>query len=45
MRMLLSLAMLLLLGTAAFAQAPVPKGEVPQLGFWPAGRRGRFAWL
>jgi hypothetical protein len=31
MRMLLSLAMLLLHGTAAFAQAPVPKGQVPQI--------------
>jgi len=32
MRMLLSLAMLSLLGTAAFAQAPVPKGEAPRIG-------------
>jgi hypothetical protein len=32
MRMLLSLAMLSLLGTAAFAQAPVPKGAAPRIG-------------
>jgi hypothetical protein len=32
MRMLLPLAMLSLLGTAAFAQAPVPKGEAPRIG-------------
>ena len=32
MRLLLSLAMLSLLGTAAFAQAPVPKGEAPRIG-------------
>ena len=32
MRMLLSLALLSLLGTAAFAQAPVPKGEAPRIG-------------
>ena len=32
MRMLLSLAMLSLLGTAAFTQAPVPKGETPRIG-------------
>src|SRR6516165_10050983 len=32
MRMLLSLAMLSLLGAAAFTQAPVPKGEAPQIG-------------
>jgi hypothetical protein len=32
MRMLLSLAMLSLLSTAAFAQAPVPKGEAPRIG-------------
>ena len=30
--MLLSLAMLSLLGTAAFAQAPVPKGQAPRIG-------------
>jgi hypothetical protein len=28
----LSLAMLSLVGTAAFAQAPVPKGEAPRIG-------------
>jgi hypothetical protein len=32
MRMLLSLAMLSLLGMLAFAQAPVPKGEAPRIG-------------
>ena len=32
MRMPLSLAMLSLLGTAAFAQAPVPAGEAPRIG-------------
>ena len=32
MRMLLSFAMLPLLGTAVFAQAPVPKGEAPRVG-------------
>jgi hypothetical protein len=32
MRILLSLAMLSLLRTAAFAQAPVPKGEAPRIG-------------
>jgi len=32
MRMLLSLAMLSLLSTAAFAQAPVPTGEAPRIG-------------
>jgi hypothetical protein len=32
MRMLLSLAMLSLPGTAAFAQAPVPKGVAPRIG-------------
>jgi hypothetical protein len=32
MRMPLSLAMLSLVGTAAFAQAPVPKGEAPRIG-------------
>jgi hypothetical protein len=32
MRMLLSLVMVSLLATAAFAQAPVPKGEAPQIG-------------
>ena len=32
MRMLLSLALLSLLGTAAFAQGPVPKGEAPRIG-------------
>lgn len=32
MRILLSLAMLLLLRIAAFTQAPVPKGEVPRIG-------------
>ena len=32
MRMLLSLAMLSLLSRAAFAQAPVPKGEAPRIG-------------
>lgn len=32
MRMLLSLTLLSLLGTAAFAQAPVPKGEAPRIG-------------
>jgi hypothetical protein len=32
MRLLLSLALLSLLGTAAFAQAPVPKGEAPRIG-------------
>jgi hypothetical protein len=32
MRMLFSLAMLLLLGTAASSQAPVPKGDGPRIG-------------
>jgi hypothetical protein len=32
MRMLLSLVMLLLIRPTAFAQAPVPKGVVPQIG-------------
>jgi hypothetical protein len=32
MRMLLSLAMLSLLSTAAFGQAPVPKGQAPRIG-------------
>lgn len=32
MRMLLTFAMLFLLSTAAFAQAPVPKGEAPRIG-------------
>jgi hypothetical protein len=32
MRMLLSLAMVSLLGSTAFAQAPVPKGEAPRIG-------------
>jgi hypothetical protein len=32
MRLLLSLALLPLLGTAAFAQAAVPKGEPPRIG-------------
>jgi len=32
MRMLLCLAMLSLLSAAAFAQAPVPKGEAPRIG-------------
>ena len=32
MHMFLSLAILSLLGTAAFAQAPVPKGEAPRIG-------------
>jgi hypothetical protein len=32
MRMLLALALLLLLSTAAFAQAPVPQGVRPQIG-------------
>ena len=32
MRMVLSFATLVLLGTAVFAQAPVPKGEAPHFG-------------
>lgn len=39
MHMVLSLAMLLLLGTAAFAQAPVPKGQVPQIGLASAAEK------
>ena len=39
MRMLLSLAMLSLPGTAAIAQAPVPKGEAPRIGLASAAER------
>jgi hypothetical protein len=39
MRMLLSLAVLSLLGMAAFAQAPVPKGEVPRIGLASAAEK------
>jgi hypothetical protein len=39
MRMLLTLAMLSLLSTAAFAQAPVPEGEAPRIGLASAAEK------
>jgi hypothetical protein len=39
MRMLRPLAILLLLGTAAFAQAPVPTGKAPQIGLASAAEK------
>jgi hypothetical protein len=45
MRMLISLALLSLPGTAAFPQASVPRGEVPRIGLASAVAKDGKVWI